>query len=107
MITDRDRLTLIGELVGMPVGQIRFDRTDGRIRLSYSIEETQRGKGLGRWIVEEGLRWLRSQWSDPVFAEVQAENLASMKVFQSLGWQVTGSTLPGVVVFEPHDQGPR
>ncbi len=107
MITDRDRLTLIGELIGMPVGQIRFDRTGGRIRLSYSIEETQRGKGLGSWIVEAGLRSLRSQWSDPVFAEVQAENLASMKVFQSLGWQVTGSTLPGVVVFEPHDQGPR
>jgi RimJ/RimL family protein N-acetyltransferase len=67
---------------------IRFDaRPDRTLRLTYSFDPVVRGHGWGLALVRLGLRELAG--CDPVriVAEVKAENLASRRVFETLGFR--------------------
>lgn len=71
-----------------PVGQIRFDKQDsGEWEISYSIEFSSRGRGLGGVIVDYGMSVFDSVNHDVIFsAKVKKSNLASQKIFKSLGF---------------------
>ncbi len=89
----------IAELNGMPVGQIRFEPSEDRLRLSYSVDSLFRGKGFGRRIVEVGVREVRRGVADPIVAEVRTENEPSLRVFRSLGFGESEPTANGVITF--------
>lgn len=69
----------------IPLGQIRLDLINNFWEVDYSIDNIFRGKGLGKKIVE----LINSQFSSkyPLKAVVKKENIASLKVFQQLGFQ--------------------
>lgn len=94
-----DKRMFIAELNGMPVAQIRFEPSEGRLRLSYLVDRHFRGKGIGRRIAELGIREIRRGTSETIVAEVREENEASLRVFRALGFREAGSTTNGVLVF--------
>lgn len=70
------------------VGQIRFDLNDGCYEIDYSIASAQRGKGFGNKMVGAGIAKMRSQFpGTPIKALVKKANIASMRVFEKLGFE--------------------
>jgi spore coat polysaccharide biosynthesis predicted glycosyltransferase SpsG/RimJ/RimL family protein N-acetyltransferase len=76
----------VGEINGLPVGQIRFDRKDDHVVLTYSIDQDFRGRGLGKALVESGLKALDVYQGDHVKAFVRRGNTPSCRVFLGLGF---------------------
>ena len=73
------------------IGIIRFDKKDKKFIISYSIDKTYRGQGLGKLILIEGLRKLSLTVHQPHFiAQVKQGNIASEKIFNTLGFRLTG-----------------
>lgn len=71
-----------------PLGQIRFDRKDYHWLIDYSISKQYRGKGLGKLIVELGLKALLplTKPQERIIAKVKQENIPSIRVFEDLGF---------------------
>lgn len=79
---------------GVPVGQVRFDRAEQAWRIDYALVPHFRGRGLGRPLLESAMRTLNEERPrSSVFGQVKDTNIASMKVFESLG-------------FDSHPNGP-
>jgi RimJ/RimL family protein N-acetyltransferase len=66
------------------LGQIRIDLIDGFWNIDYSIDNKFRGKGLGKEIVKKLIVKFESYRFK---ATVKKENIASVKVFKSLGFK--------------------
>jgi UDP-2,4-diacetamido-2,4,6-trideoxy-beta-L-altropyranose hydrolase len=94
----RSHLFLL-ELDGLPVGQIRFDRGEDHWRLSYSVDRDFRGRGLGKSLVELGLRSLPTESASRVRAEVKRMNRASMTIFPLFGFTETSESTDELAVF--------
>ncbi len=97
-LASRDALIAILESKeGVPVGQIRFDRTPEGLEIDLFIEADARGRGLGTELLRQGLRQARSRWTaGTVIAKVLAENDRSKRLFERAGFLSTGSgTLNG------------
>lgn len=77
---------------GKPVGQIRLTYWYDELVISYSIDQQCRGRHLGQRIVElmeeaiKGNSELRKD-GEYFMAYVKKENIASCRVFQTLGYQ--------------------
>lgn len=71
---------------GLPIGQIRFDNKGETLLLSYSIDHDFRRRGYGRVIVELGVEAARMWRFCPIKAIVKKNNLASIRIFESLGF---------------------
>lgn len=71
-----------------PVGQVRLQQQpSGAWRISYSIERSHRGQGYGKAILALLENKLCEDQADLVLAgEVKLGNVASQKVFESLGY---------------------
>jgi UDP-2,4-diacetamido-2,4,6-trideoxy-beta-L-altropyranose hydrolase len=86
---------LAGEL---PVGQIRFDVTDGQARIDYSIDHFFRGRGWGRQLLALGMRAMPAGTS--FRGEVRSGNAASCAVFERAGFEERlPRTVDGLRVF--------
>lgn len=86
---ERDCRIFIGEAVdGVPVGQVRFDRHVDAWRISYALAPEFRGRRLGRPLLEVAIREL-ARMDEPLLlvAEVRGSNVASQRVFDSLGFE--------------------
>jgi len=82
-------LILVFELDGVPVGQIRYDRSSGLASIGFSIDTQFRGMGLGRKIIEQSLDRAFSELGvDAVRAEVFRSNLASQSVLEKTGFKL-------------------
>ncbi len=81
----------VATLGGRPVGQVRLEYgpTPDRGELSYWIGAGQRGKGLGRQMVQRFLDRLaaRKPHITRITARVHPENLASQRLLQACGFR--------------------
>lgn len=68
-----------------PLGQVRIDLVDDCWEIDYSIDKNYRGQRLGKKIIE--LISSMHSSKDPLKALVKQENIASIKVFQQLGFE--------------------
>jgi spore coat polysaccharide biosynthesis protein SpsF len=72
----------------LPVGQIRYDlNANGIWDIDYSIDKNYRGLGFGRKMVELSLHKITGEKR----AVVQSNNIASRKVFEHLGFEISKS----------------
>lgn len=88
-LNSRDRLHMIAMMGECPVGQIRFDKGRNQIaKVSISIDRCARGHGLSKQIVSKGLQLVGRKWGNDIEieAEVLADNKASNKCFEGLGF---------------------
>jgi UDP-2,4-diacetamido-2,4,6-trideoxy-beta-L-altropyranose hydrolase len=87
-IKDPKSILLTFECPYGPVGQIRLDGDATRKTISYSVARQYRGKGIGKKIMSEVIEG-SPPFSRRFLAEVKKENLASVNIFEKLGFQRT------------------
>jgi UDP-2,4-diacetamido-2,4,6-trideoxy-beta-L-altropyranose hydrolase len=84
---------------GVPVGTVRFDRTDGGWRVNYSLAAAFRGRGLARRMLGLALAALAARREDCwVVGRVLSANLRSHRVFAGLGFHAAGEQ-NGIVAY--------
>lgn len=71
-----------------PIGQVRFEFEKNQWLIDYSIDNLYRGKGFGKLMLKEILNYFKT--SEPIIAYVKIENIASAKIFNSLGFKKNG-----------------
>lgn len=73
---------------GVPLGQVRFERTDGRWTIHYSVAPEFRGIGLGAKMLSSAIAELRRRHPGArVRGAIKPENTASLRVFATLGFK--------------------
>ena len=84
----RESLLLVGEWSGVPCGQIRFDKKNQELTISYAIDPRFRGQGLSFQFLTLGLVHSRTVFSDTLvcIGVVLVENIASCKAFLRAGF---------------------
>ena len=87
-LQDFNTVIYILERNGQAVGQVRADRQERTAEISYALCREARGRGLSRWMLSELENRLREDgFCSELYAEVKSENIASQKIFQSLGYR--------------------
>lgn len=82
------RLYLAETRDGVAVGQARFDRESMGWVISYAVAPLFRGRGVGRAILEVALAEFHAEEADTVvIGVVRRENVASNRIFESLGFE--------------------
>jgi RimJ/RimL family protein N-acetyltransferase len=71
---------------GIPLGSIRFDLADNKAKINYLIDPKFQGQGLGRTILQDGIRFLLQEHENvkAVYGWVFKKNIASIKIFDKL-----------------------
>ncbi|MBP9164420.1 MAG: GNAT family N-acetyltransferase [Leptospiraceae bacterium] len=84
-----DSIWLILQKEDTPLGVIRFDLLENSFLLNYSIGKQFRGSGYGKKIIELGSERLAKQNKkvNKIEAHVKTNNIASQKIFDSLGFE--------------------
>ncbi|MDP2950881.1 MAG: GNAT family N-acetyltransferase [bacterium] len=77
-------------------GQLRLrgEGDDGKAIVSVSLSKEQRGKGLGTLGLQEGIRLAKQLGFKELVAEIHQDNLASLKLFQKLGFVFNKAQAP-------------
>ena len=71
------------------VGVIRFDKDGDTFVISYSVDKRHRGKGVGSLILQMGIEKISENEPQCKFeASVQADNIASNRIFEKLGFKL-------------------
>jgi RimJ/RimL family protein N-acetyltransferase len=73
----------------LPIGMIRFDVDAAKTTISYLLDKAQRGKGIGTTLVTTGVKRFLDEraFQGIIYAIVKISNLASIKIFQKLGFE--------------------
>jgi UDP-2,4-diacetamido-2,4,6-trideoxy-beta-L-altropyranose hydrolase len=91
-LADPDRILLIAESEGEPVGVLRYDCAVQQATISIYLVPGRHGRGYGPRAICEGHRWLQTH--RPVVrtirAEVLADNAASVGAFTQAGYRARG-----------------
>ncbi|MCG2689682.1 GNAT family N-acetyltransferase [Candidatus Parcubacteria bacterium] len=75
------------ESEGERAGQFRLDEvSDTKAIISISLSKEFRGKGLGALGLKEGIKLAKQLGFQELVAEIHQDNLASIKLFQKLGF---------------------
>ena len=94
VLKDKNRIIYIGSYQDIPFGMIRFDKLLGKkeiYSISINICPTKRNLGLGKLILKKSVIKLYKEREDckKVIADVKVENLASCKLFESCGFNLS------------------
>jgi len=91
VLADPERLLLVAELAGEPVGQVRFDRlAGGRYEISVGLAPAARGRRLSSRLIALGLERLRESHPGAVVeAHVRHSNARSLATFRRAGFRPT------------------
>ena len=84
-INDKNCKIFIFENYYNPIGQIRFEFKNDAWEIDYSIDSCSRGMGLGKKLIEVGVKELPEACK--LKAIVKKENIASCRVFEKLGFE--------------------
>ena len=76
----------IFEKKDVAVGQVRFERKNKIVKLSFSVCKSFRGRGLGKKMVTMAIKKYRLNKKITFIGEVKLKNFSSIKIFKSLGF---------------------
>jgi RimJ/RimL family protein N-acetyltransferase len=73
----------------IPVGQVRFDISNGVAEIGITIAPEHRDRGHGKAMLEQAIRRLREEQRDRIRARasVLAHNEASLRLFKACGFE--------------------
>lgn len=85
------RKLFIGQLEGLKVGICRFDidGLTGEAEVSVNLNPKMRGKGLSKTFLRLSLEEFQQHHKLNIFARIKKENLASINLFESVGFKKT------------------
>ena len=92
-----DTQIYIARASGKPVGQVRLERESGDWLIDYSVDINLRGLGLGESLIREVVQLHEGE---RFRAQVRVNNVASMKVFEKLGYEKQQMKVDDVDLFE-------
>lgn len=75
----------------LPIGQVRFDRTDDGWLINYSLDSRARSRGLGGRCLETAMHACPAGGEMRFIAMVKPANSASTRVFNQLGFALISS----------------
>jgi ribosomal protein S18 acetylase RimI-like enzyme len=79
---------LVAEWEGQVAGYISCHASAGRGQIGLlGVKSEARGRGLGKSLVAEALRWFAGRGTAEVTVVTQARNLAAQQVYQKAGFQ--------------------
>lgn len=83
-----DRILLVGELAGQPIGVLRFDIETGQATISIFLVPGVIGRGIGTELIRAGSRWLSLYHPEVKIlnAEILGENVGSIRAFERAGY---------------------
>jgi UDP-2,4-diacetamido-2,4,6-trideoxy-beta-L-altropyranose hydrolase len=87
-LEDDDRIILIAESEGRPVGVMRYDVSAASAAVSIYLVPGEQGKGFGQGILHAAEVWLRTNRPEvcSLTAEVLESNQASQQIFERAGF---------------------
>lgn len=82
-LNNPDRVILIGEISGRPVGVLRYDFVKTTAVISIYLVPGCQGRGVGTQLIRAGSRWVQDNRPqvEVIRAEVLSENVASARAF--------------------------
>jgi RimJ/RimL family protein N-acetyltransferase len=97
VLASPDRLLLVVEADGDPVGTVRFDREQaGEWEVSITLAPASRGRGLARAVLTEGERVLAERQDvRAILAAVHQDNAASAALFERAGYRESAPAADG------------
>lgn len=89
-LKDPDRILLVGEMDGQPVGVLRFDIEAKQATISIFLVPGIIGRGIGSELICTGSRWLSAHRPEVkvVNAEILGENIGSIRAFERAGYRL-------------------
>ena len=86
-----DRSLLVVQDAQIPVGVLRFDRTDETVEVSIFLDPALTGRGYGTVILLAGVAWARQNLAGTkvLRAQIKPDNPASSRVFEKAGFVET------------------
>lgn len=101
-LTNRNKLCLVAEIGRRPVGfllasielrpPVLMERRYGHISDAY-VQESERGKGVGKALVAETLRWFDEKRVMRVRLQTDARNTLGFEFWKRLGFETTVFTM--------------
>ena len=86
---------------GRPVGQMRFELADGEAEVHIDVSASERSRGKGTEALRLGCGMLRAEgFGRRVVARIKPDNLASIRLFERVGFVRAGRVLVGSDVAE-------
>lgn len=94
-LNDPNKVLLVGEIEGEPIGVIRYDIDNETAKISVYLVPGKYGHGYGPKLIENGNRWLLQKYPNikTVFAEILKANMPSTKAFTEAGFEEYTSIL--------------
>jgi UDP-2,4-diacetamido-2,4,6-trideoxy-beta-L-altropyranose hydrolase len=81
------RIYIIETSNGIPIGQVRFERSHEEWEIHYGLAAFARRRGLGAPLVEVAIKEFRKlNATAPIFGRVKSHNLPSQRVFEKIGF---------------------
>jgi RimJ/RimL family protein N-acetyltransferase len=86
------RMLIAHDPDGAPVGQIRFDRSEGEAEIDVSVAPQARGEGWGAEIIRLGCERVHAEdFAGRLHARVLPSNAASLRAFERAGFRQAGA----------------
>jgi UDP-2,4-diacetamido-2,4,6-trideoxy-beta-L-altropyranose hydrolase len=102
-VNDRDgcRLYIVEAENGVPLGSVRFQRHDLGWEVHYSLAQPYRGRGLGRPLLDAALSAASRELPQArIVGHVKPDNVASQRIFESLGFSARTEAPAGPIRYE-------
>jgi RimJ/RimL family protein N-acetyltransferase len=87
-IADPNRELFIATEDGRRLGMVRFDKLHDGWLVSINLSPAERGKGYGGKVLKKALAAVRPR---RLLAEIKADNIASIHIFERYGFRQIGS----------------
>lgn len=101
-----DRVLLIAESGGEPVGTVRFDmRDDGYLEVSINLAPEARGRKMGAACLGEACDFVLAHGPIGFHAAIRRDNAASIRIFRQCGFVDFGRE-DGFLLLRRHPGGP-
>ncbi len=99
---DGCRLYIVETPDGVPLGQVRFERSEEIWEIHYALGPAYRGRGLGRRMLEAALSKFRADGANNavIVGKVKTGNHPSRRIFESLGFALLHGGQEGIIVYQ-------
>ncbi len=88
-LNNSERKLYIGEVGSLKIGVCRFDvnKKNGMVEVSINMNPKSRGSGFGKRFLASSIKFFQNNQQCDLLAKIKPENIASLKIFKSLGFQ--------------------
>ena len=88
------------EADGLPVGQVRFEKSAADAEINYSLDKIVRNRRWASAMLEMTMKMFGQKCSSTIRARVKSSNVKSTAVFKQLGFSEAPSQDPSLLTFQ-------